>query len=279
MVPASARRYLDGIHDREYDQLPGVRATDLKLLATASPAHARCRTKNDPTPAMLQGLLVHCLALQPDSFARQFVSVNVSSRSTVAWRDAAEKASPGQHVVLQKDREAASLVAGALYSHEGARTYLEADGVCERVFQWTQDGVACKCRTDKVLNDGTLIELKTTRSLDPRSWANDFAKFAYHLQLAHYHNGLTEVYGQLPPKVVVLAIETAPPYDVGVFVIGDDVLEQGRLMLDRALSSYRLCQESGKWPGRYPEEVPFVLPMWAVEDDGSTGISFEGDEL
>jgi hypothetical protein len=64
-----------------------------------------------------------------------------------------------------------------------------------------------------------------------------------------------------------VAVETAPPYDVGVFQISTEVLSEGWALVRRLLGELLICQRADEWPGRYPEPVPLELSRWAAREE------------
>lgn len=108
-------------------------------------------------------------------------------------------------------------------------------------FFWEQDGIMLKCRPDWISN-GTIYDFKSTRqSLEDFHW--DVRKFHYDVQHVHYLNGVER---HIPIDTFrFVVVEKTIPYRVGIFEISD--LERARTMIEKGLTIFRQCQETGIW--------------------------------
>ena len=50
------------------------------------------------------------------------------------------------------------------------------------------------------------------------------------------------------------------PYDIEVKRADWDFIESGRDKFETALSLLKECRDSGKWPGKYPDEIGWLSP-------------------
>jgi hypothetical protein len=135
--------------------------------------------------------------------------------------------------------------------------------VTERVITWTdrETGVACKGRIDAISPDA-VVDLKGTRDLG--RFTIDAARLEYHGQSAFYRDGAYEA-DIVKPGVAsyIVAVETAPPYDVGVFLLPSEVIEEGRSLYRSYLELWQQCSRTDTWPGLYPVPTELELPAWA----------------
>lgn len=155
--------------------------------------------------------------------------------------------------------------------------FLDA-GEPEASMQWTVRGRPCKARADWLRPDGDsamLVGLKTSR--DPRlyQFSNQIARsLNYHLAWAWYYDGFEFITGKRPTKVIEIVVENTPPYDVVVYEIPDEVIQQGRDDYMLLLERLEECEKSGEWPGAAPGVVLFSLPEWKYSDEIS-GLELE----
>jgi exodeoxyribonuclease VIII len=215
------------------------------------------------TPAMLLGRAIHCMVLEPEEFDGRYYSPQKRQCEEIikGGKQCSRNAVPGdvfckQHggsekmcareILTPAQLETVVRCAGAVEAHPEAYRLLEGCQT-EVTAQWKTDGVWCKARID-ALHPRRVIDLKTTR--DMQWFQRDCAQMLYHGQLAWYTN--------------IIAVETAPPYDVGVFHVGDEALAAGRRLYTELLDTWRACTEMGKWPGRYPGIEDLRLPRWAA---------------
>jgi hypothetical protein len=138
-----------------------------------------------------------------------------------------------------------------------------------------------KCRIDKLIPKLAILEIKTTRSIQPGRFATSCAQLAYQIQFALYADAVAAAgYGSLPFYVV--AVENEPPYEVVLYEAKEeDILSFGRLQYEDALDIVAACQNYGKWPGFASEEtLNLKLPDWAKPSlETTTLITPNGKEL
>lgn len=271
-----------------YAELPGVHITTLKEMRR-SPLHYRHRTQNvrAPSDAMDLGTAAHVACLEPERFLLEFALWNSETdegktrqRRGKAW-DAFRADNAGKTIIRDEEYGQAIALRDAVRGDEVAMRYL-AMGRPEVSMTWTDahSGSACVGRIDwetKVDGHPAIVDLKTTRNAGPTWFQRDVAKLDYHLQLAYYADGYEAATGKTP-RVVIVAVESAPPHDVVTYIVPADVLEIGRDQYRQLLELHRDCSQSGEWPGQgLGRELTLRLPAWAVPDDeDSTDLGLTG---
>jgi exodeoxyribonuclease VIII len=272
-----------------YLEIPAQSVSGLKHLRR-SPLHFKHARENPrpPTPAMSFGTAAHCAVLEPDRFARDFLvwdrttdSGRSAPRNGKVWDEFLARAqAEGATVITEGEREACMRLQRAVRSDPVAAPYLER-GMPEIVMQWDNDGRACKGRADwltAMSGNACLVGLKTTRDASPRVFAATAARLGYHLQWAWYADGYERLMPDASPATVEIVVEAEAPHAVTVYVIPDDVLEQGRSEYTRLLEQLAECEREDRWPGPTETAVQFALPVWAYDgdgDDGSMGLNWE----
>jgi hypothetical protein len=145
-----------------------------------------------------------------------------------------------------------------------ARNAIEQRGVIEQVVEWS-DGVTelpLKCRPDIRLENGLIVDVKTTSDIDPDSWSRTMANFGYHRQAALYLDGCGLVHGSDGPFVHI-AVSKEQPHECAVYEVAAESLELGRAENAATLAELMLRRESGDWSGRWSSDVTSVnLPSW-----------------
>lgn len=264
----------------DYNNHPGINISTLKEAWSHSPLHylTRIQVPRADTDAFLYGRLVHCAVLEPDQMSGRYKvrPGGIDGRTKEGKIQlAALDEQPGELVSLQWWDSAVD-IAAAVREDPIAAPYL-ADLDVEVPIYWTdqETGMQCKGRADGI-SKTALVGLKTTKNIDIRRFANDAAKFGYHLQWAFYYDGwLASTGEELPPVEIV--VESHPPHDVVVYRIPEEVLDAGREAYRTALVTVRECRKSRIWPGvANGVELTFQLPKWAVpnDDDDLTGLDF-----
>ncbi len=264
---------------QEYVSDPSVNWSSLKHMATSARLyqyHQQHPVADKPAWAL--GRAVHTLVLEPDKFADEY-AVYGGRRAGKTWKAfALENAT--RDILKTSDAELAKRIADAVLSHPAVAPLLDGAQV-EQALRWIDHGteIKCKGRLDIITKQGGLADLKTTRSLE---WfaKKDFAAYLYHGQFAFYDWGLRSTTGNpdAPPPMVIAA-ETVPPYDVGVFEISPDVLLAGQNLMERLLDQLKHCLETDKWSGQYPEPTALELPRWADGVEAEQPLTMGGEEM
>jgi hypothetical protein len=256
-----------------YKAIPAVNWSSLKHMAD-SPAHYHYHLTHQrkDTDAMALGRAIHVAVLEPDEFPRRYTLWNPEggNRNTTAYKTFAKSSeAAGLEVLLKPDYDKCLAVRDAVHAHDVAAGLLKG-AAKEVTHQWTDTatGLACKSRTDAHVPN-TLVDLKSTVTVDARLFGTHVARMQYHCQLAHYVAGLAAETDTDPSLwlVKIIAVEQEPPHDVAVFDVPDDALYAGEQIVAELLSRVRSCADSGIWPGRYDTEQTLELPGWAYRSD------------
>lgn len=111
---------------------------------------------------------------------------------------------------------------------------------------------------------GVITDLKTTRDASKRSFRKQLWRRGYFRQLAFYRYALSKL-GVKIEECHLVAVETKPPFGVGIYRLPETTLRAGERQLDDLLARYAACEASGWWPG-YPDEPrDLSLPSWAFQ--------------
>jgi hypothetical protein len=248
----------------DYCALPGVNWSRLRLM-DASPLHYHTSTVEETDPMRL-GRAAHSLTFEPETFGKLY-TVWGQARNSNAWRDFAA-ANAHLTILTAAQAERAVGMSEAVRRHPIAARYLDR-GKAEQTLVWTDEatGLVCKARADFLSYWCAVVDLKSAADLSERGFQSSAFKFGYPCQLAHYRNGaIASGIWEREPDCVVIAVESKPPYDVGVFRLDSAALDFGAAKVAELLAKVKACTERGEWPGRYPDEQAYVLPEWAAQN-------------
>lgn len=246
----------------EYRQLEGINWSSLKALATSPLYYQYLKEHPRPdTTTFKLGRAVHCAVLEPDRFAERYVvppgDLDLRTKRGRQWKE--------EHTELTVVPQDVPRIAEAVLSH-GEASELLSGVQTEYTVEWVgYTGLTCKARLDAVgWSPNRVIDLKTTSNGIDRFYV-DAARYMYHGQMAYYCDGAiaASVLAE-EPTAYIIAVETTPPYDVGVFMLSAAELRAGRVLYRMLIDQLRSCTESGMWPGRYPAVAPLSLPDWAA---------------
>jgi hypothetical protein len=276
------RQIISRVPEAEYRGLPGVNISSLKELKRSA-LHYRYRLDNpaEAKPLTL-GTAAHCAVLEPERFQRQFAvwtrrseSGNLCPRKGQYW-DAFVAANPGKTIITEDEGLDALAIAKAIRSDPCAMRYLES-GEPEVTMRWqftsesmTRKPVQIECRgrvdwLTHIDGDPYLIGLKTARDCRAFVFGAAAARLGYHLQWAFYLDGYQAITGKTP-KLKEIVVESAPPYDVVVYDIPEDIILQGRSEYEGLLRHLVDCRARNEWLGyAQGSEQVLTLPTWAYD--------------
>ena len=257
----------------EYAALPGnfrggrINFSTAKHMAE-SPLHFMDAWNNskDPSPAQDVGTAEHCMILEPSQFPPRYVVWTGGRRAGKDW-DAFEAANIGKTIIKSDEYDRCVAMRDAVLAHPAAGPIFTSGGEAEKVITWRdpETGLDCKARIDWL--SGSIDDLKTGRSANPRVFGQAAARYRYHAQLAWYRWGIEVSTGLVDWPCHIIVVESSRPYDVVVYTIDELTLGAGLDDCRGWLRSIAECQASGKWPGRYQGETTLNFPNWAFTDD------------
>lgn len=259
------------IHNMPDTEYFATDAASNSTLGRMKRSAAHCKEYMDTgmvsTAAMKFGSLVHCLVLEPNEFEAKYAVAPVGiDRRTKAGKElwaTFTNESEGLEVVKAEDFEEAQKVDASVRAHPAASKLLQ-EGDAEVSMFWTDPdtGYPCKSRVDFINGMNYLVDLKTTQDASEAEFGRSIGKFGYHRQNAMYMDGYEAVTGERAKGFVFIAVETKPPYAVGVYLLDEDSEDKGRSEYGWLLGEFVACKKSGVWPG-YSDAVSTVkLPAW-----------------
>ena len=238
--------------------------------------HALTSERED-TPRLALGRAAHTATLEPHRWADEYAVYPGARRAGKEW-DAFE-ASAGERTILKAtEADQAQRIAQAVHAHPRAHALLTG-GKAEHVIKWDESGIPCKARLDYL--GAAVVDLKTCGDASPREVGRTAASMGYHCQLAWYRRGVHAVTGQWLDAYII-AVEVAPPHDVGVYRVGAEALALANDIIDELLATLAECRTRETWPGACPDESELVLPAWVYaaeygDDEELTATEIEGD--
>ena len=250
----------------DYFNVEALSASGAKLLLK-SPAHYRYWKDNpkEPTPAMVFGTVVHALVLEPQRDLSNVCAIKTLNWTTKEGKE--EKANleaSGLPIISQFDLDRAYRVRDAVWSMKQCEDLLTGCSIEENV-QWTgySSLVNCKAGIDAIGNNH-IIDLKTCMDASPEGFAAQIRRFKYDLQAAHYLEAAVE---RDIHSFVFVAVETQPPYAVGIYKLDDNTLIRAFRSMDRIAATYKKCLETNYWPSYQSDITELVIPSFEKIDE------------
>ncbi len=267
----------------EYRAVKAINATAIKAgrKSMLHMHHALTKGK-DATPAMRWGSLLHGQLLQPDE---KPVVLWPGRRAGKEW-EAFKAANDGAEILIQSEYD--KLMgerAEQLNAVQMIRTHPEASAELagcsfESALKWDEPGIGpCKALLDAwkpgpdAWTPGVVIDIKCSREIDERAFWSSSWHAGTHLQLAWYMRGL-RANGHDVSRAVIIAQESAPPFDVAVFDADPPLLAYGEKECLRIARDYRMAEKRGYFPGAHVNRRQLIQPAYA--DEEVQGVDFEG---
>jgi hypothetical protein len=279
-----------GLHSNvaagEYRLWPAANYSGLKQFRY-TPAHAY-QYLTDPPPdtvASQLGTATHTAILEPERFEENYVrgaAGNLTRKGPRDENDAIKAEHPGKQLIRDADWPRIAMMRDQVWRHPKAREVLSSEGYIELSYLWKDPAtdLACKARVDRLGStlDGwpCVVDFKTFGEkggrLEARAIESVIYDRQYHIQAAHYLNGLN-VIAPCQRRYFLLLVEKDPPYCVRMVELDFAALELGKRQLRRWLAQLKRCQESGDWPGWSTGFDAMGVPTWAYtqepeDDDG-----------
>lgn len=224
------------------------------------------REREKQTEALLIGSATHSLLFEPDKFPNEFVvSPSFSGEGSKKRREDFLQMNEGKKPISLDVYNDISRMVDSIRKHP-LMSELLSGGVAEYRLDWQDDftGAHCKCKPDfRNVNNGLIIDLKTTEDASEEGFQRSAWKYRYHVQSAFYEDGVRANF--LPFNgFVFIAVEKEPPYLVNVYFADQDFVSLGRRQYQEDLETYMKCLQSGVWHGYSPEIKPLTPPHWAL---------------
>ena len=259
----------------EYRTHPAVSRSELWKLKE-SPEKFRYAKDHpaEPTAALLFGQVFHKLALEPETFCREFAVAPECNKRTKAGKEAWDafcEASIGKTVIDSGVYAQAAAMATSVNAVPLAVKLLQ--GRKEVSFFWTDEetGEECKCRCD-CLNENLsvpiIVDLKSCDDASTDAFMRHAINYGYDFQSAMYSEGVRRNINQ-DPLFVFIAVEKKPPYAVNILQADYDFIRRGEGIYRKLLDTYHDCKQSGNWYGYLGKENIInclALPAWASRE-------------
>lgn len=256
------------MNNHDYQDLPAISSHWLIAMLDSPAACWRKyidpqRPTQEPTDALRLGTLVHCLALTPRQFEREFRIIREDRRSRTGRAEWEWTQAQGWTPIRPAELDRARAIVAALQASPEARKLLRHGKKERTIIQPRQPGLLpLKGRLDiHHESKRQIIELKTTWNLDSIETA--MTRYRYPLSAAFYRD---LVRGQ---SVIFVFVQTREPLEVLVMPMETWQLREGEMQWRTALEMFDTCWKLGQWPELEPtapaeDDDPLMLPALAA---------------
>jgi hypothetical protein len=240
---ADALIYAD-IPNEVYHSEVGISSSTLRKFG-----HSQLHAVNEvqkTTDAMNFGTAAHYMLVEGEQAYNQEVAVLMGSPYTKAYKENKADMLERYDCVI-KEAEDTHIKGMKANIIDEANMYLQADGkLPEASFFWYEDKVLCKCRPDLICppfkdlhkpGEIYVVDYKTTKSCDPKEFADSVKYWGYDMQAAWYRRGMEKA-GYSVKEFAFVAQEKVPPYASKIFVITDEQMDKAWDKMQVFLDAY-----------------------------------------
>jgi exodeoxyribonuclease VIII len=220
------------MNNAEYHASPAVSNSKLSRFLESP------RLMNTPrkkTPSLRWGSLVHTIILEPQLIGDEWAVMPEGldkGKGAKAREEEFLLANEGKEIVSHDEFTQLSAIAEAVQQDDEAAALLSGEGVNESSYFWKDSvtGIDMRCRPDRYRDDGLLVDVKTTPSVEHYAFRRSVWDYGYDRQSALYQDGIEAVTKRRPRGFAFIAIEgkDAPEIFVQVFVMTEADIEIGR---------------------------------------------------
>jgi len=232
------------IPNEVYHSEVGISSSTLRKFG-----HSQLHAVNDvqkTTDAMNFGTAAHYMLVEGEQAYNQEVAVLMGSPYTKAYKENKADMLERYDCVIKEieDTHIKGMKANII---DEADMYLQAEGkLPEASFFWYEDKVLCKCRPDLICppfkdlykpGEIYVVDYKTTKSCDPKEFADSVKYWGYDMQAAWYRRGMEKA-GYSVKEFAFVAQEKVPPYASKVFVITNEQMDKAWDKMQVFLDAY-----------------------------------------
>ena len=239
-------RFIENMTNEEYHSGPAVSKSTLDMASQDlfRPNWSKnCPQDQDKIKTFDFGDAMHAICLEPHRLEEEFVimpAFNLRTNAGKADKEAFITEHEGHKILTSDDYKKLNLMFESVMAHIPARALIEAEGIAEGSYFWTDasTGLECKCRPDKRIGN-LLVDVKTAPELKKFHFSVD--DYRYHVQDAWYCDGVSNFTGFEPVRMEFLVIQKTIEigrYPVMVCKLPDDAIEYGRALYREDLNRY-----------------------------------------
>lgn len=275
-MPAS--HLIQNMRNSDYHNSPDFSSSQLKDILRSNAhfyaKHIAKEIENCTSEAKIFGSLVHCLFLEPQHFAHEFVVAPKFNRRTKEGKAQAEeweKAHFGKTLVTDEQIETAQRIVNNLCSLSSYQFMKNEYGMAEASIFFADPvyGLQLRVRPDwhiapcRNFPNGLILDLKTTKDARQKSFASDSMKYGYDLSAAMYREGFQQYYGTAEkPPFIFLVAENEAPCNVKQYQASDSFLMVGEARYNKAKEQLAESLLINEWDGYSTELEELDLPAY-----------------
>lgn len=253
------------LSNEDYHAGPGVSKSGLFTIADKSPAHFKFG-KRKGAKEFDMGEAIHLAVLQPNEFEKKVVR-GPDDRRGNKWKDQVEACALDNKLLLTSgDFDNTLAIRDAVHADPwinsiltGGEPMIEASGY----FTDPVTGELCRVRPDFYRKDlKGILDVKSTKSAHPDKFSRSVIDYGYHAQEAFYSDAWQSL-GMPVEWFAFLSVEKEEPFAFAVYELPPALVEEGRVMMRKALDTYAACKKANHWPAYGDGVQELAFKRWA----------------
>lgn len=292
-------KFEDGVYDIPNDLYHGSHGLSRSALIEfrKSPWHywhkylSDTKVREEPTPAMKMGELVHTLVLEPQFFHERFAvkPMPVEVPKVGLLKDLGREEFDRQKAAREQAQEDNELIMNKFILESAGKEYVSfdvyheartlADAVLKNdvaqslftgmrveqsiYFTHKETGLQCKVRPDAWAG-GIVTDLKTCKDASYRAFQSAAYSSGYFIQAAMIKAALESIGIQLQ-KFIFYCVEKSHPYPCVYYTLDDEALERGENDFNNLMYNIAHCMDNNTWQSYAPQTLTY--PRWAQYED------------
>jgi hypothetical protein len=202
-----------------------------KLLNQSPKEYAKMlRGSTLETSALSVGKLIHSAILEPDKVDTLFVTVDVTTKSTKAYKEAKEQLKKGQTLLTMSEYNTAMYTVDALLRNEVVKDMLKG-GEFEIPAIGDVEGLVHRAKADILHPGAAVFDLKTTSEIGGFNYSA--RKYGYPAQVYIY----CTLFGVDFENFKFIVVDKGSK-DIGVFSVSSSFYLEGKRLVENAVRVY-----------------------------------------
>ena len=191
-------KIITGMTSESYHKNPAIGSSTLSM-ASKDPYSVEwqksCPVDEEKIKTFDFGTAMHTICLEPHLFDSEFVvmpEMNLRTNAGKGEKTEFLMAHKDHKILTAAEYKHLRLMFESVMAHKQARALIEADGLAEASYFWTDEktGIQCKCRPDKHIHSrGLLVDVKTTPDL--KKFCYSVEDYRYFVQDPWYCDGVS----------------------------------------------------------------------------------------
>lgn len=182
------------------------------------------------TPALSIGKFIHTAILEPEEVVNRFVIIDVTTKTTKAYKEAKENLEKGKTLLTAKEYDDSMRVVDAVLCSEAVKPLLEGSSF-EKPEIGTVSGLPFRAKADILKEGEAVLDLKTTSDLSGFKYSAH--KYGYPAQVYIYCALFNVPFNEF--KFIVVDKGSR---DIGIFSVSESFYLEGKRLVEEAVATY-----------------------------------------